>query len=76
MARKLFKVAKEFNLGKDTLLSFLERQVEEGHIDITFKGINTPIDDDVYDVICQKFEREREQAEKIHHKKKKKKTRS
>jgi translation initiation factor IF-2 len=63
--RKLFKVSKEFNLGKDTLTAFLQQLVKDGKADIQFKGPNTVIEDNVFELISQRFAREKQIAERI-----------
>lgn len=63
---KLFKVCKELNLGMDTLSSFLE---ERG---VKLKGPNTPISEDMYTEILEKFAREKEIADKLFERKSKK----
>ena len=68
-SRKLFKLAKEFNLGTDTLINFLTKMVEEGKIDLQFKGPMTAINDEIYEILLDKFQREKQQADKLHKRK-------
>ena len=68
-SRKLFKVAKEFNLGTETLLNFLTKLVTDGEIEMDFKGPMTAISDNTYKLIVDKFQREKEQADQLHQRK-------
>jgi translation initiation factor IF-2 len=68
-SRKLFKLAKEFNLGTDTLINFLTKMVEEGKIELQFKGPMTAVNDEVYEILLDKFQREKQQADKLHKRK-------
>ncbi len=57
--RKLFKVAKELNLSHQTIIEFLEKK---GH---HVSGLNTPISDEMYEEILNRFAQEKVKAEKI-----------
>jgi translation initiation factor IF-2 len=62
--RKLFKVAKELNLSHHTIIEFLEKK---GH---KVSGLNTSIEDEVYDEILKRFSQEKVKAEKLARRKK------
>ena len=52
MAKRLSKVAKEFNVGTSTIIEFLNDNKEIDLGDIT---PNTKIDDDVYDILAKEY---------------------
>jgi translation initiation factor IF-2 len=58
--KKLFQVAKELNLGKETIKDFLEKK------GIKVTNINMRLDEDVYEMILNRFSKEKREAEKIH----------
>ncbi len=58
--RKLFQVAKELNLSSGTITEFLQKKGHE------VRGPNTPISDEVYEEILQRFAHEKKIAEKLH----------
>jgi len=58
--KKLFQVAKELNLGKETIKDFLEKK------GIKVVGLNMRIDDKIYDLILDRFSKEKKAAEAIH----------
>ncbi len=58
--RKLFQVAKELNLSSGTITEFLQKKGHE------VRGPNTPITDEVYEEILQRFAHEKKIAEKLH----------
>ncbi|MFZ0390325.1 MAG: translation initiation factor IF-2 [Calditrichia bacterium] len=57
--RKLFKVAKELNLSHHSIEEFLQKKGYE------VSGLNTPVDDEMYDDILKRFSQEKVKAEKI-----------
>ena len=58
--KKLFQVAKELNLGKETIKEFLEKK----GIEVT--GLNMRLEEDVYELVLSRFSREKKEADKIH----------
>jgi translation initiation factor IF-2 len=58
--KKLFQVAKELNLGKETIKDFLEKK------GVKVTNINMRLDEDVYEMILNRFSKEKREAEKIH----------
>jgi translation initiation factor IF-2 len=57
--KKLFQVAKELNLGKETIKDFLEKK------GIKVTNINMRLEEDVYEMILNRFSKEKREAEKI-----------
>ncbi len=56
--KKIFQVAKEFNISHETLINFLTKKGYE------VKSHMTPVSDEMYDVVMHHFRKEKESAEK------------
>lgn len=61
-SKRLFKVAKEFNLSHKTLVEFLQKKGYD------VSGPNDSITDEMYQIISERFAAEKKQAEKIREK--------
>ena len=57
---KIFKICKELNLGHETIVSFLEKDMK-----MKVSGPNASIDEDMYLAIIERFATEKEKAERL-----------
>ncbi len=62
---KVFKICKQLNLGHETIVGFLESKGIKG------AGLNTPVDEDLYMEILERFATEKQKADQIIARKKK-----
>ncbi len=63
--KKLFQVAKELNLATETIKEFLQKK------GVPVTGHNMRLEEDVYDLILERFSFEKKVAEKIHNRRRK-----